>query len=447
MLNETSTAKPLITSYRPSTSYSAQTTNKPPSTSYLFSTNVPRRPSTKPTTVKTTSRKPPSTSYVFSSTPPPRRTTTSKRPPTSGVTLNVKPKPVHTTSRPTSFKPVTSTKRPKPTTVVLSPPTKKPNVQTASVSGPSFSVTAPTRLPSSSYVPSSTYSSAPSVIVFAPITEPSQQVSTRPPPKPVTQLTINNVVTATNNYYSTTSRPPSPTIHITPKPQVLLSTGGYLVPITSTEFGSTGSELDNSPNNDMVNFPPVRNPNLNISASIAAQDEDIDFTTPSFEDEAALNKKVEKFVNKIVLSLQEPFSELKDIVYNKNRTTTKPPGPSPTRRPTTKKPTKASTPKPSSTKPKPGSTRPSTARPSTTSKVPTRRPTTSKKPTGTTKKPVATTTTKKPKPTKKVTTTPPDYIEEEEEETAEQLDYRKRKLKLFSSQRSFHLHLISFSHL
>lgn len=421
MLNETTTVKPIKTSIGHQST--RLTTKKPPSTSYVFSTSLPKRPTTKPT-IKTTSRKPPSTSYVFSSTPPPRRTTTAKRPQSTHKTKPTRPTYVTSTGRPS--KPATATKRPKPTTVVLSSaPTKKPAiVQTASVAGPSFSVTTPTRtpFPSSSYAPASTYSSPPNVIVFAPVTEPSAQVATSLPIKPVTQLTINNVVTSTNNYYSTTARPPLPTIHITPKPPGLINTNGYFVPVTSTEFGTLASEIDSS-QNELVNFPPVRNPNLNISASIVPQDDDFDLTTPAFDDDSVLNKKVEKFVNKIVLSLQEPFNELKDVLYNKNKTTIRYPATS-TKKPTTKKPVKVSSPKPS-TRPKPGTTRPTT-RPVTT-KAPIRKPTTVKRPTViTTKRPV-TTTTRKPKPTKKVTTTPFPEDEYGDEETAEQLDYRKRK--------------------
>lgn len=383
MLNESSTPKPLMSSFGPSTVYVQTTSKKPPSTSYVFSTTVPKRPTTKPT--KTT-RKPPSTSYIFSSTVSPKRTTK-------------KPQTVHISSP----KPPKHPSKPRPTTVKIGP-TKKPTtyisstskrpVQTTSVAGPSFSVGPSKRPPSTP------------IVVFAPITEPLiQDITEVPPIKPVT-VTINNIVTATNNYY--TSQRPNPTIHITPKPSVLINPSGYIIPISSTEYGTVSPETEVG-NNDLINFPPVRNPNLNISGSIAAStlDED-EFTTPSFDDGPDLDKKVETFVNKIVLSLQEPFNDLKDIVYNKNRTTTK----VPVRKPTTKKPTKiGSTGKPTSIKP--------TVKPVTT-KLTTKKP--QRRPSVTTKKP--TTTTKKPKPTKRPVTTP---FPEEDEEPAEQLDYRKRK--------------------
>jgi len=77
---------------------------------------------------------------------------------------------------------------------------------------------------------------------------------------------------------------------------------------------------------DLINFPPVRNPNLNISASISQQEKptivetynktgypDIelisenDIPTPTFVEDDLLTNKVDAFVNKIVESLQGNF--------------------------------------------------------------------------------------------------------------------------------------------
>lgn len=78
---------------------------------------------------------------------------------------------------------------------------------------------------------------------------------------------------------------------------------------------------------DLINFPPVRNPNLNISVPISAQQEkptivetynntgypDIelisenDIPTPTFIEDDVLTNKVDAFVNKIVESLQGNF--------------------------------------------------------------------------------------------------------------------------------------------
>lgn len=77
---------------------------------------------------------------------------------------------------------------------------------------------------------------------------------------------------------------------------------------------------------DLVNFPPVRNPNLNISTPLSQQEKptivetfnhtgypsiDIisenDIPTPTFVEDALLTNKVDSFVNKIVESLQSNF--------------------------------------------------------------------------------------------------------------------------------------------
>ncbi|KOC66520.1 Serine proteinase stubble [Habropoda laboriosa] len=185
---------------------------------------------------------------------------------------------------------------------------------------------------------------------------------------------------------------------------------------------------------DLINFPPVRNPNLNISTPISQQEKptiiesfnntgypDIeiisenDIPTPTFIEDDVLTNKVDTFVNKIVQSLQGNFQDLKDIMYNRVNATTVAPSTA-TKRPatTTKKPSR----RPTST------TRPSftTTRKPATTKRPTNRPTSSKpsvsekpvrpskpKPTTspglTTKKPQV--TTKRTRPTKRPTTTPP----------------------------------------
>jgi len=77
---------------------------------------------------------------------------------------------------------------------------------------------------------------------------------------------------------------------------------------------------------DLINFPPVRNPNLNISASISQQEKptivetynntgypeielisENDIPTPTFVEDDVLTNKVDAFVNKIVESLQGNF--------------------------------------------------------------------------------------------------------------------------------------------
>lgn len=411
------------------------TSKKPPSTSYVFSSTK------RPAYVQTTTRKPPSTSYVYSSTPIPSRpgytpstqsttkrktqkpstyttasqpikvsstyqqssstynypTTTTKRPTTSEYIYSSSSfRPGHSTvaSTPDAF--VTTSRPPSTSYLYSSSPTRRPPQSTISsfVSGPTFSVSnTPGQF---SNIPSP----APTLIVLAPVESETTDHSTRRPVdystaapvrKPVTQLTINNHIT--QNIYST-ERPPSPTVLITPKPSISTS---YPIRRPITEYQTAPVELQTS-SNDLINFPPVRNPNLNMSAALL---DESDVTTPAFIEDQVLDQKVESFVNKIIEGLQEPFQDLKDVVYDKNKTqsTSKP----------TKKPV-ATTKRPST---KTTTRRPSTSRPGST--LSTRRPTT---------------TTKRTKPTKRQpTTTTESFIEENDDTTpiGDSSDYRKRK--------------------
>lgn len=432
----------------------ASSTKKPPSTSYVFSSTPSRRPGYTPST-----QKPPSTSYVFSTTIPPRRpdtTTTARTRPTTRKTNkpNKNKRPNQSTKKPyvpsSTLKPMYhstyansptafyTTKKPPSTSYVYSAtPTKRPpSVVDTHVAGPGFTVTATPASSSTSGQFSSYPSPAPTVIVLSPLppsddeynedivtnkpiqkvpvnyqpstyqpstyqpstyqpsTYPSSRPTSMPHRKPVNSVIVNNHVT--QNIYATSERP-QPTILITPKPNSSTNkpTTDFTAPI----------EVETSAD-DLINFPPVRNPNLNMS-NPSIGDEDI--TTPAFIEDEELNNKMESFVNKIIQGLQEPFEGLKDVVYNKNKTavvsssnTTK--KPLKKQGTTTKKPTKVA---------------------STTTKRPTRKPAsvTTKKPQTTTKKPQRT--------TKKPVTTTQSFIEEEVVSPSEdEEEYRHRKYKI-----------------
>lgn len=425
------------------------TSKKPPSTSYIFSSTGTKRPGY----IQTTTRKPPSTSYVYSSTPVPSRPgytpstqSTTKRKTQKPSTYTTASQPLKVTSTyvqsSSTYYPTTTTKRPTTNEYIYSSSSFRPSGHSTVASTPDAFVTT-SRPPSTSYLynssptrrpPQSTISSfvsgptfsisntpgqfssipspAPTLIVLAPVESETSDQSTRRPVdystaapvrKPVTQLTINNHIT--QNIYST-ERPPSPTVLITPKPSISTS---YPIrrPVT-TEYQTAPVELQTS-SNDLINFPPVRNPNLNMSAALL---DESDVTTPAFIEDQVLDQKVESFVNKIIEGLQEPFQDLRDVVYDKNKTqsTSKP-----TKKPaaTTKRPTTKTT-----------TRKPSTSRPGST--LSTRRPTT---------------TTKRTKPTKRQpTTTTESFIEENDDTTpiTDTGDYRKRKYyyitKLIKSQ-------------
>lgn len=144
-----------------------------------------------------------------------------------------------------------------------------------------------------------------------------------------------------------------------------------------------GDDLYTSPN-DLINFPPVRNPNLNTTAQISgATIEDYDISTPQFIEDDLLNDKMGLLVNKIVESLKDNFHDLADIVENK--TVTRKPAVSGTtiqQRPATTIPTK----KPPQRLPSTTTIVTTTKRPITVTKPPTTRPPNRR----TTKKPATT---------------------------------------------------------
>ncbi|XP_043284594.1 serine protease filzig [Venturia canescens] len=192
---------------------------------------------------------------------------------------------------------------------------------------------------------------------------------------------------------------------------------------------STSSDEETAPPDDLINFPPVRNPNLTQQEKPTLVESfnntgfpDIDYLngndipTPSFIEDDVLTNKVDVFVHKIVESLGENFQDLKDVVYGKKNVTAPPPQTNTaTKKPPTKKPLKPPSGKPSATTAKPATKKPT--RPNAATQKPADKPlskptkiaTTKPRPTNvasvTTKKP-ASTVTKRPKPQKKPTSPP-----------------------------------------
>lgn len=382
MLNESSTQLTRPSGTSPTYSY---TTNKKP-TSYIYTaaptakpqvyssshasspttiirvpttTHRPTKPQRKP--VANSSKKPSSTVVTRRpATKPPKKTTARPQPSTTTIYTSLIQDPAGNLYSSSSFRPGHSTFASTPTAFIGSskPPSTSyvfsptiPKRPTASSSTPAYSpYPSPSTYGSSSNYPSSTYASPPpTIIVLGGSSTTESTIPSRPTPlsatpvktsttnnkrKPVTHVTINNHVT--HNVYSSSERPP-PTVLITPKPSVSSTTKPLRLPIT--EYYPTAVEVETSVN-DLNNFPPVRNPNLNLSATVA----DDDITTPTFLEDEALNLKMESFVNKIVQSLQEPFYGLKDVVYNKNTSVfSQSTYQAPVRKTATKKPSSLST--------------------------------------------------------------------------------------------------------
>lgn len=225
------------------------------------------------------------------------------------------------------FKCVGSTGSPSPTIHI----TPKPTVNFLS-SSTSWTTHIPSKLPSTSYV-----SYSPILTKRPGQSEPSLYT----PGIPITGPILSNDFDDPGYYglTSTTSRPLIANIQ-----QTVTSASIYaVVDENGLVVSSTpGDELYTSPN-DLINFPPVRNPNLNATASISgATIEDYDISTPQFIEDDLLNDKMGLLVNKIVESLKDNFHDLADIVENKT-VTKRPASTSPTtiqQRPITTIPTK-----------------------------------------------------------------------------------------------------------
>lgn len=417
---------------------SSSATTKVPSTSYVYSTTIPKRPTTaalsggtkisstnqatkKPTKGTTASitttpqlvkkpaqqqqkvtSKPISTSYVSGPTPArPTFSTSSKKPSllsshsTATVTATTNKRP---TTAPLVNKIGTST--PAPTVIVLGP------YGIGSTENPSPTIHI-TPKPTTNYASSSTsWTSNPDLIKYTPAKVPStpQYVYNHQHGPIITKLpthggqiytsqgggVINNDFDDPGYYGAIASTTPGPliaNIH-----QTVTSASIYAVVDENGVLASPtpSDHLYTSPN-DLNNFPPVRNPNLNGTAQVSGVTiEDYDISTPQFIEDDLLNDKMGLLVNKIVESLKDNFHDLADIVENK----TLPKRPSPvttvnTQRPYTTVPTKRPQRLPTIT-----ATVTATAAPTTTTTT-TRAPSSSPRPTKgpnrrTTKKPPTT---------------------------------------------------------
>uniref|UniRef100_A0A0K8V718 Serine proteinase stubble n=1 Tax=Bactrocera latifrons TaxID=174628 RepID=A0A0K8V718_BACLA len=200
--------------------------------------------------------------------------------------------------------------------------------------------------------------------------------------------------------------------------------------IPGEKLGAPVEEETYTSPNDFVNFPPVRNPNLNMSATSSAVTTDLELSTPAFVEDGVLKDKMNTLVHKIVESLQGNFDALADMIDESNNTAPAGPpatyqaagagaGSAATTRKPTRKPTRIATQKPTTRRP---ATRVTTKQPTRRPANTTRRPAT-RRPTTTTRRP----TTRKP--TRRLTTTTTtqapaqdELVDEEDEEDVNPLD-------------------------
>nr|XP_036216008.1 serine protease filzig [Bactrocera oleae] len=200
--------------------------------------------------------------------------------------------------------------------------------------------------------------------------------------------------------------------------------------IPGEKLGAPVEEETYTSPNDFVNFPPVRNPNLNMSATSSAVTTDLELSTPAFVEDGVLKDKMNTLVHKIVESLQGNFDALADMIDETNNTAPAGPpstyqaaganaGSAATTRKPTRKPTRIATQKPTTRRP---AIRVTTKQPTRRPAITTRRPAT-RRPTTTTRRP----TTRKP--TRRLTTTTTtqapaqdELVDEEDEEDVNPLD-------------------------
>lgn len=275
-------------------------------------------------------------------------------------------------------------KSPSTSFVIHSSPTFSPSGSYDYASSPSYSGSSPS-YGGSSYGSSPSYGSTPSH------RDPGNEIDDngyfnglsstyRPPPQRTPPAPV-----AVSSFYSTQQDPSSTPTY----PSVLYSTPSFGPEVI--EFSTLKDDFY-TPQNDLSNFPPVRNPNLNISSGSGSVLDEYDISTPLFVEDEVLNDKMGLLVSKIVESLQGNFEQLVDVVNDDKVPATQmdpigatSPRPAattikrPTAAGTTKKPAvKATTKKPTTS---------AVARPGTTG--------TTKRPTGV-RAPTTTTTTKKP---------------------------------------------------
>lgn len=357
-------------------------TTKTPSTSYVYSTVIPKRPTvsnsnnnrisstnistnkpskgstiiTKKPIQKGTS-KPISTSYVSGPTPARPTYSTSKKPSLSSFqTSNTKP---HTVTEAPIINKIGTPSTPAPTVIVLGP------YGIGSTENPSPTIHI-TPKPTANYISSSTsWTSNPDLIKFTPPKIPNTSfiyspIITKRPGQGEASIYTPGAGTLINNdfddpgYYgltSTTNRPLIANIQ-----QTVTSASIYAV-LDDNGLNGPATPSNDHLSNDLNNFPPVRNPNLNGTAPlVGATIEDYDISTPQFIEDELLNDKMGLLVNKIVESFKDNFHDLADIVENKtvNR---RPASPTTiTQRPITTFPTKKQPQRVTTTTRRPGTT-------------------------------------------------------------------------------------------
>lgn len=350
--------------------------NKTPSTSYVYSPNPTKRPTTATTTTTTT--------IITSDGTKPVRKTTSKRPAQNnnnnsnnyGSTTSTKLPEYIIQSKPIGqqqqqpikiginenyIQIASASDNPSPTVLITPKPTA--NIVTSSTW-----INNNNKISSPSYLVSQVVTQRPQInIVSTPGYGPSLNdfegegyfgITHRPAAVEHTvsstayyTIVDNNAINNNNNNYGSSPtysygvsppsyNPPPPygiSSFLSPGPSPVTPTfdSSNTVKIEVYETSTNKDEVHTSPD-DLNNFPPVRNPNLNMTGGAGGiHDDELEISTPSFIDDDLLKNKMDLLVSKIVASLQDNFESLADtITETKNVTVLKDPNSNSTAKPT-----------------------------------------------------------------------------------------------------------------
>lgn len=238
-----------------------------------------------------------------------------------------------TTQKPVTRKPSGTTTKPAPISIKTTPVkpitliTKKPSVSTTITHNIStvISNVANNNVVSTSYI--------------------SVNLKDSTSAKPIDDVNTEAIAAETNTKIRPSTKKPviwttvsswssKPTFNLKPSTSSVNWSTNNLTPINNVIFKDTENEAttaapcddETAAPDDLINFPPVRNPNLNISMPISQQEKptivetynntgypDIelisehDIPTPTFVEDDVLTNKVDTFVNKLVESLQGTF--------------------------------------------------------------------------------------------------------------------------------------------
>jgi hypothetical protein len=364
-----------------------------PSTSYVYSPNPIRKRPTVPAT-------PSPTTFVTSSSTIIKKGTTSNiiKKTTTGKPINLIKKPTADEGGYVVISGGGITKHPSPTVHI----TPKPITNILTASTIQQLQKKPSTVTERPY-----FSSTPAAIISSSIYLPQNQDFDNEGYFIVSHQPTGNVVSSTAVYSIINNQPTN--VKITGN----LDAGNY---------GQQQPDTSMISNDDLTNFPPVRNPNLNMTASNVGIMDESEISTPTFVEDENLNNKIDLLVSKLVASMQGNLDNLIDIVYEKKNVSSVEGGINKNGTISADKPNKTTKIPITTTKPP---SRITTGRPSQTStkKTTTKGSTTTKKPSSTAnKKPVSTSssqsTTRKPpqrgttsptlatkRPTRKATTT------------------------------------------